>query len=221
MSLIQIDQLTKEYASGQEKVHAVDSMTLHVEQGEFVAITGPSGSGKSTLLSVLGGLNHPTRGTVMVDDIDVYSLSHERLADFRLEYVGFVFQSFNLVPYLTVLENVMLPLAITVEPNASQVETSQRVLHKVGLTGKANRLPDELSGGEQERVAIARALVNRPPILLADEPTGNLDTATSDQIMNFFKELNHEGQTILMVTHNPENVRYADRSITLRDGKVG
>jgi len=220
MSLIHVDNIIKEYTSGKETVRAADDMTLYINEAEFIAITGPSGSGKSTLLSIVGGLNHPTHGRLMVDDIDVYSLSSERLADFRSEYVGFVFQSFNLIPYLTVLENVMVPLAVTGGSKLSQIEASRRVLGKVGLAGKLNRLPDELSGGEQERVAIARALVNRPPILLADEPTGNLDTSTGDQIMTFFRALNREGQTILMVTHNPENVNYADRSITLRDGKV-
>lgn len=220
MSLINIDHVTKEYISGEETVRAVNDITLQIDEGEFVAVTGASGSGKSTLLSVLGGLNHPTRGKAIVDDIDVYSLTHERLADFRSEYLGFVFQSFNLIPYLTVLENVMLPLTITHLSNADQTGFAVSILEKVGLTEKAHRLPDELSGGEQERVAIARGLVNHPPILLADEPTGNLDTATGAGVMKLFQQLSNEGQTIVMVTHNPANMKFACRCVTLRDGRL-
>jgi putative ABC transport system ATP-binding protein len=168
----------------------------------------------------LGGLNHPTKGEVVVDEIPIYQLPMEKLADFRREYLGFIFQSFQLIPYLTVIENVMLPLAITEKSNREQLKMAEEILEKMRLKGKGKRLPDQLSGGEQERVAIARALVNSPPILLADEPTGNLDTKTGKEIMELFKSLNGEGQTIVMVTHNPENVAYSSRSIHLRDGKV-
>jgi putative ABC transport system ATP-binding protein len=220
MSLIKIHNLLKIYGGGEEEVLALVDLNLNIERGEFISITGPSGSGKSTLLTILGGLNHPTIGEVVVDEIPIYQLPMEKLADFRREYLGFIFQSFQLIPYLTVIENVMLPLAITEKSNREQVIMAEEMLGKMRLKGKGKRLPDQLSGGEQERVAIARALVNSPPILLADEPTGNLDTKTGKEIMELFKSLNGEGQTIVMVTHNPENVTYSSRSIHLRDGKV-
>jgi putative ABC transport system ATP-binding protein len=193
---------------------------LNIERGEFISVMGPSGSGKSTLLTILGGLNHPTEGEVAVDEIPIYKLPLEKLADFRREYLGFIFQSFQLISYLTVIENVMLPLAITEKSNREQLKMAEEILEKMGLKGKGRRLPDQLSGGEQERVAIARALVNSPPILLADEPTGNLDSKTGKEIMELFKSLNKEGQTIVMVTHNPEYVAYSSRTIQLRDGRV-
>ncbi len=162
----------------------------------------------------------PTRGEVMVDDIPIYKLPMERLADFRREYLGFIFQSFQLIPYLTVIENVMLPLSITEKSNREQVQMAEGILGRMGLKGKERRLPDQLSGGEQQRVAIARALVNSPPILLADEPTGNLDSKTGKEIMDLFKSLNKEGQTIIMVTHNPENVAFSTRTLILKDGRL-
>ena len=220
MSLIEINTLSKTYESGEECVLALVDVDLKIEKGELISVMGPSGSGKSTLLTILGGLNHPTRGEVMVDDIPIYKLPMERLADFRREYLGFIFQSFQLIPYLTVMENVMLPLSITEKSNREQVQMAEGILGRMGLKGKERRLPDQLSGGEQERVAIARALVNSPPILLADEPTGNLDSKTGKEIMDLLKSLNEEGQTIIMVTHNPENVAFSSRTIHLRDGKV-
>jgi putative ABC transport system ATP-binding protein len=220
MSLIEINTLSKTYESGEECVLALVDVDLKIEKGEFVSVMGPSGSGKSTLLTILGGLNHPSRGEVVVDEISVYKLPLERLADFRREYLGFIFQSFQLIPYLTVIENVMLPLAITEKSNHEQVQMAEGILERMGLRRKERRLPDQLSGGEQERVAIARALVNSPPILLADEPTGNLDSKTGKEIMDLFKSLNGEGQTIIMVTHNPENVGFSSRTIQLLDGKI-
>ena len=220
MSLIEIKKLSKTYESGEEHILALANVDLSIERGEFISIMGPSGSGKSTLLTILGGLNHPTEGEVSVDEITIYQLPMEKLADFRREYLGFVFQSFQLIPYLTVIENVMLPLAITEKSNREQLNMAEEILGRMGLKGKGKRLPDQLSGGEQERVAIARALVNSPPILLADEPTGNLDSKTGKEIMELFKSLNNEGQTILMVTHNPENVAFSSRTVHLRDGKV-
>ncbi len=220
MSLIEIKNLTKTYESGEEHVLALTNVDLNIEKGEFISVMGPSGSGKTTLLTLLGGLNHPTEGEVMVDEIPIYKLPLEKLADFRREYLGFIFQSFQLIPYLTVIENVMLPLAITEKSNREQLKMANEILEKMGLKGKGKRLPDQLSGGEQERVAIARALVNSPPILLADEPTGNLDSKTGKEIMELFKSLNEEGQTIIMVTHNPENIAFSSRIIHLRDGKV-
>ena len=220
MSLIEIKKLSKAYKSGEEYVMALNNLDLTIEQGEFVAVMGPSGSGKSTLLTILGGLNHPTEGNVIVDEIPIYDLHLERLADFRREYLGFIFQSFHLIPYLTVIENVMLPLAITDITNRDQSKMAEKVLEETGLMGKENRLPDQLSGGEQERVAIARALVNSPPILLADEPTGNLDSKTGKEIMGLFKALYEKGQTIIMITHNPENAKFSTRTILLRDGSI-
>jgi putative ABC transport system ATP-binding protein len=219
MSFIEVKNLRKTYQSGEETVAAVDGLSFEVELGEFMAITGPSGSGKSTLLSLIGGLMHPSDGAIIIDEIDLFQLTTEQLADFRREYIGFVFQSFHLIPYLNVIENAMLPLTVMPFSRAEKMDMAMTMLEKVGLANKAHRLPDELSGGEQERVAIARALVNHPPIILADEPTGNLDSATSEEIMKLFQQLNREGQTIIMVTHNPENLIYAHRSLHMTDGK--
>lgn len=220
MSLIEIKKLNKAYESGEECVLALCDVDLNIERGEFISVMGPSGSGKSTLLTILGGLNHPTKGDVVIDEISIYKLSLEKLADFRREYLGFIFQSFQLIPYLTVIENVMLPLSITERSNREQVKMAEEILERIGLKGKGKRLPDQLSGGEQERVAIARALVNSPPILMADEPTGNLDSKTGKEIMELFKTLNEEGQTIVMVTHNPENIAFSTRTLLLKDGRV-
>ena len=220
MSLIELRGLSKFYESEGERVFALQKLTLSVEAGGFIAVMGPSGSGKSTLLNILGGLSHPSAGNFFVDDIDIYGLANEKLADFRREYIGFVFQSFQLIPYLTVLENVMLPLAIMRGRNGWQREMANQVLDKVGLASKSRRLPNQLSGGEQERVAIARALVNHPPIILADEPTGNLDSATGNEIMTLLGSLNSEGQTIIMVTHNLENAAFARRIVRLKDGRI-
>lgn len=220
MSLIEIKNLSKTYESGEEYVVALVDLDLHIERGEFISVMGPSGSGKSTLLTILGGLNHPTQGDVVVDEIPIYKLPLEKLADFRREYLGFVFQSFQLISYLTVIENVMLPLSVTETSNREQFKMAEEILERIGLRRKERRLPDQLSGGEQERVAIARALVNSPPILLADEPTGNLDSKTGKEIMELFKTLNEDGQTIVMVTHNPENTAFSTRTIFLKDGRM-
>jgi len=220
MSLIELRGLSKFYESEGERVFALQKLTLSVEAGGFIAVMGPSGSGKSTLLNILGGLSHPSAGNFFVDDIDIYGLANEKLADFRREYIGFVFQSFQLIPYLTVLENVMLPLAIMRGRNGWQREMANQVLDKVGLASKSRRLPNQLSGGEQERVAIARALVNHPPIILADEPTGNLDSTAGNEIMTLLGSLNSEGQTIIMVTHNLENAAFARRIVRLKDGRI-
>lgn len=220
MALIEIRNVKKQYSSGDEVVEALRSVDISIESGEFVTIMGQSGSGKSTLLSVLGGMNHPSAGEVEMAGVKLYQLPTEELADFRAQNLGFVFQSFHLIPYLTALENVMLPLAIVRMKKSVKNETARKALERVGLGGKLDRLPNQLSGGEQERVAIARAIVNSPKILLADEPTGNLDTKTSEEVMGLFRELNNSGQTVVMVTHNPDNCRYADRSIVLRDGCI-
>lgn len=220
MAFIEMAALAKHYRTEAGLVEALKGVSLNVDEGTFLGVMGPSGSGKSTFLSCLGGLCHPSSGAVRVDSIDLYALGGERLADFRAEYLGFVFQSFNLIPYLTALENVMLPLAVKSIPGAIKRQRALEVLERVGLGGRAGHLPSQLSGGEQERVAIARALVNRPPLILADEPTGSLDSATSSEIMELLATINKEGQTIVMVTHNPENRSYFHRTVTLRDGLV-
>ncbi len=215
---IEVRGLEKIFAGDGASVHALRGLELTAAEGTFLGVMGQSGSGKSTFLAILGGLSHPTAGSVSVDGIDLYALPGERLADFRREYLGFVFQSFNLVPYLTALENVTLPLAVKRMPGAEKRARAREVLDRVGLADRGGHLPGKLSGGEQERVAIARALVNEPPLILADEPTGALDSETTVEIMDLFAELHHEGNTIVMVTHNPEIQRYFDRTIVLRDG---
>jgi len=220
MALIKISNLKKQYTSGDDTVEALRGVDITIEKGEFITIMGQSGSGKSTLLSVLGGMNHPSAGEVEMSGVKLYQLPGEKLADFRAQNLGFVFQSFHLISYLTAIENVMLPLAIVKTSTAAKKSAARQALEQVGLGAKLDRLPNQLSGGEQERVAIARAIVNNPHILLADEPTGNLDSKTSDEVMALFRTLNDAGQTVVMVTHNPDNGRYADRTITLKDGMV-
>jgi putative ABC transport system ATP-binding protein len=220
MSFIQVDNLTKHYGSGEAVVKAIRGMTFHIEEGEFVGIMGESGSGKSTLLSMMGALNSPTSGMYTVNGIDVYGLGQDQRAEFRREFVGFVFQTFHLIPYLTVLENTMLPLTTMRVKNQKKRDMAGYALERVGLANKSKRLPSEISGGEQERVAIARAIANEPPILLADEPTGNLDTKTSRGIMDLFQSLNDDGATIVMVTHSPDCARYAGRILQVCDGQL-
>jgi len=219
--MIKIQNLTKIYSDGQSKVVALDNINTCIKEKEFVSLMGPSGSGKSTFLSVVGGLASPTKGKVIVDDIDIYNLKEERLADFRSTYVGFVFQQFQLVPYLSACENVMLPLAITRYPNLKQLDLAKEALMRVGLGDKLDRLPNQLSGGEQQRVAIARAIVNEPPIIFTDEPTGALDSQTGKDIMDLLKQLNEkQGLTIIMVTHDIENAKIASRILEIRDGRI-
>lgn len=220
MNLIRFDEVSKRYVNGADCVIALHHLSLVIEEGTFLGVMGPSGSGKSTLLSVLGGLTSPSSGTVCVDGIDVYQLSAEKRADFRREYLGFIFQSHNLIPYLSALENVMLPLAVVSMPAEEKRQRAVDMLRRVGLPDRMLHLPHQLSGGEQERVAIARALVNHPPLLLADEPTGSLDTNTSQQVMSLLKELHADGQTIVMVTHNRDNLSWFDRTVVLRDGAI-
>lgn len=220
MSLIKIENVSKTYFGGEGPVEVLKNISLEIEKGEFLALLGPSGSGKSTLLSILGALNPPTSGQVIIDEIPIYELDQERRADFRHEYIGFVFQQYQLIPYLTALENVMLPLAISKHSDQEQREMAQKVLEKVGLGEKSSRLPNQLSGGEQNRVAIARAIVNEPEIIFADEPTGSLDSKTAIEILDLFKALNKEGLTISMVTHNEENLAWVSRSISIRDGEL-
>jgi len=220
MSYIKAENLTKEYGTGELAVTAVGNANFEIDAGEFVAIMGESGSGKSTLLSILGTLNSPTSGRLMVNDRDVYRLSQDERADFRRQSVGFVFQNFNLLSYLTLLENVMLPLATLKAKKKDKQMMAYKALERVGLGEKVKRLPGQISGGEQERVAIARAIVNKPPILLADEPTGNLDTRTGKLIMDFLRSLNEEGITIVMVTHSMEYSNFARRILRMSDGML-
>lgn len=220
MSYIEVRNVVKEFGQGDGKVTAVRGVDLSIEQGEFVAIMGESGAGKSTLLSMLGGLLSPSDGTIHIGDVNIYKLKKDKLADFRREFMGFIFQSFQLVPYLNVMENVQLPLAVTYHSEAEKKSLALSALDRVGLKDKAHRLPNQLSGGEQERVAIARAVVNEPPILFADEPTGNLDSRNSAEVMNLLKRLNGEGQTVVMVTHSKANAEFADRLIEVSDGRV-
>ncbi len=220
MSYISAKNLVKVYGNGDAAVTAISGMDFTIASGEFVAVMGESGSGKSTLLSVMGAMNAPSSGNFVVDDIDVYHLRSEKRADFRREFLGFIFQSFHLVPYLTVLENVMLPLSIVNVSKKKKREMAEAALTDVGLQTKFHRLPNQISGGEKERVAMARAIVNQPPILLADEPTGNLDTKTSREIMGLLRKLNQDGMTIVMVTHSPDCARYAQRLLQISDGTL-
>lgn len=222
MAFIHLENICKTYSaeSTESAVAVLFDINVEIAEGEFVALMGPSGSGKSTLLTILGAMNHPSRGKVSIDNIDVYSLSDERRADFRREYLGFVFQQHHLLPYLNAVENAMLPLAIVPMSADEKRRRAERALERVGLEGKGKRLPNQLSGGEQGRLAIARALVNEAPLLLADEPTGTLDTKTGGEIMRVFLELNAQGQTIFVVTHNPDNAAAADRILQIRDGHI-
>jgi len=220
MDYMNAENVTKQYGSGEATVTAVDDVSFGINKGEFVAIMGESGSGKSTLLSMLGGLNSPTSGRLSLDGVDIYARTSDERADFRKTSIGFVFQSFHLLPYLTLAENVMLPLAIVNMGKKEKLSAAIDALARVGLQAKASRLPNQISGGEQERVAIARAIVNRPPIILADEPTGNLDTRTGTEVMRLLSALNHEGITVIMVTHSNDYARCATRLIRLSDGHL-
>jgi putative ABC transport system ATP-binding protein len=219
--LIQVDDLWKIYRSGDIELAALQGISVSVEKGEFVAIMGPSGSGKSTFMNILGCLDRPTRGRYWLDGLDAAELDADELARVRNQKVGFVFQGFNLLARSTAIENVELPTLY--HHGASELDGAERVreaLAKVGLLERAGHLPNQLSGGQQQRVAIARALVMRPALILADEPTGNLDTRTSVEIMALFQELNRQGITIVMVTHEPDIARFASRIIMFRDGAI-
>lgn len=219
--MIEIRDVTKSYDMGGDHVHALDGVSLRVEEGDFLAVTGPSGSGKSTLLFTIGGLLTPTKGQVFVRDTDIYGMSPRGRARFRRENVGFIFQTFELLPYLTALENVMLPLSIAGVDNREQRELALKDLNRVGLAERVGHKPSELSGGEQQRVSIARGIVNEPDILLADEPTGNLDRKTGDEIIDLLRGLNErDGQTIVIVTHDTSKAEEANRVVGMIDGRV-
>jgi len=222
MPFLLIEKVSKVYeANGNSpSVRVLSDVNAEIAEGEFVCLMGPSGSGKSTLLTIVGAMNRPTEGRVLVDEIDVYGLGDERRADFRREYLGFVFQQHHLMPYLNAVENAMLPLVTTKLSSKEKRDRAMNVLERVGLGDKALRLPNQLSGGEQGRLAIARAIVNEPPLILADEPTGSLDTKTGREIMEVFLKLNAQGQTVFMVTHNPENSALSHRIINIVDGRI-
>ncbi len=219
MAILETYQLTKTYGSGENAVHALDSVSLAVEQGEFVSVVGTSGSGKSTLLHMLGGLDRPDKGDVLVDGKNIFSLGDEALTIFRRRKIGFVFQNYNLVPSLNVYENIVLPIQLDgKEPDRGYIDS---IIETLGLTEKLNNLPSKLSGGQQQRVAIARALAAKPAIILADEPTGNLDSKTSQDVMGLLKVTSESfAQTIVMITHNEEIAQMADRIIRIEDGKI-
>ncbi|MDQ6624072.1 MAG: ABC transporter ATP-binding protein [Verrucomicrobiota bacterium] len=220
--MIRLEDVHKTYRTGEVDVHAVRGVTLEIARGEFVALMGSSGSGKSTLMNVLGCLDRPTAGRYLLDGEDVSSLSRDRLADVRNQKLGFVFQNFNLLARTSALENVELPLLYGTRrfTSAELREQADRVLAAVGLDGRGGHHPSQLSGGQQQRVAIARALINDPEVLLADEPTGNLDSRTSVEVMEIFQGLNAKGITIVMVTHEPDIASYAKRDVIMRDGRI-
>jgi putative ABC transport system ATP-binding protein len=220
-SLIEVENLVKVYSLGEMEVTALQGVSLLVDRGEFVAIMGASGSGKSTFMNILGFLDRPTSGQYLLEGINGENLSRDELAEIRNRKIGFVFQGFNLLSRTSALENVELPLVYAGTPTSKRKEMAMKALSEVNLKGRGHHHPSQLSGGEQQRVAIARALVNEPSILLADEPTGNLDSKTSDEIMSIFQRLNREvGITIIMITHEPDIAAFAKRDILFKDGKI-
>jgi putative ABC transport system ATP-binding protein len=218
--LVELEGVTKTYRMGDVEVQALRGVSLTIEQGEFTAIMGASGSGKSTLMNVLGCLDQPTSGRYLLEGQDVSRLSTERLAEIRNRTIGFVFQSFNLLSRTSALENVELPLLYSGVPAAERHARASEALQQVGLADRTDHLPNQMSGGQQQRVAIARALVNRPRVILADEPTGNLDSRTSVEVMSLFQDLGRGGITVVLVTHEPDIAQYASRVLVMRDGHV-
>jgi len=217
---ILLSEVTKVYQLGGEQVNALAGITLNISPGEFTAIMGPSGSGKSTLMNILGCLDRPTKGSYMLDGQEVATLNDDQLAITRNKKIGFVFQSFNLLPRMSTLQNVALPMVYAGVEKKERLARAEQVLAMVGLESRMNHQPNELSGGQRQRVAIARALVNDPTIIMADEPTGNLDTKSGDEVMNIFSELNSQGRTIILVTHEPDIAEYAGRVVYVRDGLI-
>jgi putative ABC transport system ATP-binding protein len=218
--LIKLDKVSKVYANGHADIIALNEVSLQVAPGILIAIQGASGSGKSTLLNILGCLDRPTSGMYTVDDADIGKLSEEGMAILRNQKFGFVFQSFHLLPRYTALENVMLPFLYSLSPPANPEQTATEMLERVGLGNRARHLPGELSGGQQQRVAIARALVNKPTIILADEPTGALDSKSSQEIMDLLSELNADGMTVIIITHEPGIAAQCPYMLTLADGRI-
>ena len=219
-SMIDLKDVTKTYQMGDSTVHALDGVAMTIERGEFVAITGPSGSGKSTLMNILGCLDRPTGGSYRLDGDEVATLNDDQLAVTRNKKIGFVFQNFNLLPRISAIKNIALPLVYAGVNDSERMHQALLVLEKVGIAERKDHRPNELSGGQRQRVAIARALVTDPAILIADEPTGNLDTKSSNEIMDIFCGLHRQGRTIIMVTHEADIAAYAQRVIHVRDGKI-
>jgi putative ABC transport system ATP-binding protein len=220
MPLIETRELWKTYTMGEEEIHALRGVSIQIDRGEYVAIMGPSGSGKSTLMNLIGCLDTPSKGSYLLNEKEVAAMNDDELAQIRNEEIGFVFQTFNLLPRATALHNVELPLIYAGVPGKERQERARQALEKVDLTSRASHRPNELSGGQRQRVAIARALVNNPSILLADEPTGNLDSKTGNEIMGVFERLHATGNTIVLVTHEADIAAYAHRTIHIRDGQV-
>ena len=218
--MIHARNLRKTYHVGDQVVHALDGLDLDIHANEYVALMGPSGSGKSTLMNMLGCLDSPTSGTYILNDQDVSRLEDDALADIRNREIGFVFQTFNLLPRYTALENVALPMVYAGMGKAERMARAEEVLHQVGLGDRMDHRPNELSGGQRQRVAVGRALVMKPSIILADEPTGNLDTATSQEVMELFGDIQKAGNTVILVTHEEDIAAYAHRTVRLRDGRV-
>jgi ABC-type lipoprotein export system ATPase subunit len=221
MPILEANHVTKEYLMGSEEVHALNGVSVAIEAGEFVAILGTSGSGKSTLLNLFGGLDHPTSGDILFNGISLAPLSSREMSRYRLRSIGMIFQSFNLIPTMTARQNVSLALAFAGMKQTERQQRSKELLERVGLGARVDHRPSELSGGEQQRVSIARALANDPQVLLADEPTGNLDSARATELLELLKTMQRDGKTIVMVTHDQELAgRFADRIIKLKDGKL-
>jgi putative ABC transport system ATP-binding protein len=220
MALIETRDLWKTYVMGEEEIHALRGVSIAIHRGEYVAIMGPSGSGKSTLMNLIGCLDTPSKGSYLLNEKEVASMNDDELARIRNEEIGFVFQTFNLLPRATALHNVELPLVYAGISGKTRVDRAKAALEKVELSSRAGHRPNELSGGQRQRVAIARALVNNPSILLADEPTGNLDSKTGTEIMGVFERLHAGGNTIVLVTHEPDIAAYAHRAVHIRDGQV-
>ncbi len=218
--MIRIENLSKKYNSKGNTVLALSEVSSSIAKGEFVSVVGPSGSGKTTLLLCMGGLIHPSSGRVTIEGTSIYDLDFKKRAGFRLRNLGFVFQTFNLIPYLTALENVEIPLSLAGSSDGTQSERAADLLERLGLADRINHKPRELSIGQQQRVAIARALANKPKIILADEPTGNLDPDTTKETISYLKLLNETGITVVMVTHNPAAAQYAQRTVRLVDGRL-
>ena len=220
MALIDLNNLYKIYAMGTTQINALNGLDCQINKGEYVALMGPSGSGKSTLMNIIGCLDTPSKGTYYLNETNVSKMTDDELATIRNVEIGFVFQSFNLLPRASALENVALPLIYAGVPKKERIERAQNVLNKVGLGDRCHHKPNELSGGQRQRVAIARALINNPSIVLADEPTGNLDSKSGIEIMNLFDEIHREGNTVVMVTHEEDIANYAQRTIRMIDGKL-
>jgi putative ABC transport system ATP-binding protein len=218
--MIKAQNIVKTFKNGSVETRVLKDVSLQIEQGEFIAIMGKSGAGKSTFMYQLGLLDHPTSGDIIIDDVNATSLNHDDRTRFRLENLGYIFQDYALVPELTAIENVIVPLLMQGKTDAEATEIARASLARIGLSHRENNLPSQMSGGEQQRVSIARAVAHKPKILFADEPTANLDNISSESVMEVFKDLHNQGQTIIMVTHEPEYTKYCNRVIYLSDGQI-